>query len=179
MSELMTARERSDLQQLARMNARVAKSDVDAVVSQRLMELEQEIDKTWTTQELQVDGLVIEANRKIEEINELITKQCDELGIREALRPRMAIGFTPGGRSILNRGQLDDLRKLAKAELDAAGKRAKVEIDRQTARVCGEIVANGLTTQAAGEMLGRVDSPEQLVPVITMMDLEHRKLGGR
>ncbi len=41
----MTARERSDLQALARMNARVAKADVDAVVAARLVEFEASLQR--------------------------------------------------------------------------------------------------------------------------------------
>lgn len=166
----MTTRERSDLQQLARMNARVAKADVDAVAAQRLAEFEQEITRDWTTQELFISDLVDEVKIKVAEINALIDERCEAEGIRPELRPIMGSG--PYLNPRLRKDRELELRRLARTELDAAAKRAKTEIDRQTASICGEIVASGLTSADAHAMLSRVDTADALVPSLEVSKVE-------
>ena len=160
-AELMTARERSDLQVLARMNGRVAKSDVDAVVAERHRDFVEEITRDWSAQELQVGELLAEANAKMSELNAEIQRRCDAQGIREGLRPRMWSALVLSPR--YDRDSLAEVKLKAKAELDAAGKRAKVEIDRQVAHVCAQIIGTGLTSAEATAFLDRVQSPQELV----------------
>lgn len=173
----MSARERSDLQQLARMNARVAKADVDALAAQRLAEFEEEAQASYSMQEMEVAHLVADVQAQVEAINEKLTAVLDEKGIHPSLRPRMLAWYS--AKHGLDRGDLGDLRRVAKAELDAATKRAKVEIDRQTARVCTEIVASSLTSDQAREILARVDAPESLVPALSLEKVQQIKALGR
>jgi hypothetical protein len=173
----MTGRERSDLQSLAKMNARVSKADVDAVVADRVADFERGLQREWSAQELQVQDLMTEVNERVQAINDEITRRCDDLDIRPELRPQMLAGLMT--RRHLSKDRETELRRLARAELEAAGKRAKVEIDRQTASICGEIVASGLSSSEAHAMLGRVETPQQLVPEVSMRELESRFGGGR
>lgn len=172
----MTAAERNALQSLAKMNARVAKADVDAVVSARWCEFENELARDWSSDELKVTELVAEANERIKAINAEIDRQCDELGVRSELRPRL-ISYLHSSPRLAGERQIE-IRRKARAELDAAGKRAKVEIDRQTAAVCADIIRTGLTSVEASEMLGRVASPESLVPTLAVRELEASVRGG-
>lgn len=172
----MTAKERSDLQSVARMNARVAKSDVEAVAAQRLAEFEHELEKQWTAEEMAVEDLLEEAGAKIDEINARVKARCDELGIRPALRPRAVGGF---GMPWMPNEVKTALRRTAKAELDAAAKRAKTEIDRQTATICTEIIADGITSEKAKEMLSAVSSPSELVQALDLKAIEAKAPRGR
>lgn len=176
MSMPMTGRERSDLQSLARMNARVSKADVDAVVAARYAAFENDLARDWTAQELEVEQLIAEAQVKIDEINAKITAECDRLNIRPELRPRMGGGLWTSPRA--SREREIEFRRKAKAELEAAGKRAKVEIDRQSAAVITQIVSTGLTSNEATAMLGKVATPEDLVPTLDVRDLEALVAGG-
>lgn len=173
----MSAGERGDLQKLARMNARVMKSDVDAVVADRLAEFERELQREWSAQELQVVDLLEEVNERVAAINTEIAQRCDEQGIRPELRPQMLSQLVT--RTYLSRERVAEVRRLARAELDAAGKRAKVEVDRQTASLCGEVISCGLTSSEARGLLDRVQKVEQLVPALEVREIEARIGGAR
>lgn len=175
-SPAMSARERSDLQQLARMNARVAKADVEALVAQRLAEFEHELARDWSAQELQVEALLTEADAKVAQVNARVQQRCDELGIRPELRPRMVSRFVAHPRA--GRDREIELRRIAKADLEAAGRRAKTEIDRRTANICGQVLAAGIGSDEARSFLAQVPSVESLVPVLDVAELEQRALGG-
>lgn len=176
MSELMSARERSDLQSLAKMNARVAKADVEAVVAARMSAFEREFRRQWSAQELQVEALLAEVGERVDAINAEIQQRCDAEGVRSELRPRMLSLLVTS--QYVSAEAKADMRRLARAELDAAGKRAKVEIDRQTASLCGDIIAAGLTSTEGREMLGRVPSAEALIPNLNVEKFSIRG-GGR
>ena len=177
MTDAMTSRERSDLLQLARMKCRVMKADVEAVVADRVLVFEEEFQREWSAQELQVDDLVAAVTQQIAAINAEMTRRCDELGIRPELRPKMLGGFA--GRQYLSKQGEGEMRRLARVKLDAAGKRAKAEIDRQTVALCGEIISTGISSAEARELLGKVQTAEQLVPPLKVHELEIRAGGSR
>lgn len=166
----MTARERGDLQQIARMNARVMKGDVDAMVASRYAEFEQALSRDWTAQELGVQEMLADAQQKVAEINDEIQRQCDLQGIRDELRPRLYNMLNASPRA--GNERQGELRRIARAELDAAGKKAKVEIDRQTAALCTDIVSRGLTSIEAKGLLERVQSVDELVPGLQLKAVE-------
>lgn len=169
----LTRAERSDLQKVARMRARVARNGIDALKAQRLMQFEQELAARYDFDDSAWSELTTEAERMVREADAEIARRCEQLGIPKDFRPGLSIGWYSAGKNADEKVRAE-LRRLAKVELDAAGKSAKQEIDRAELEVVTEIIAVDMRP-AAAELLANMPSVEQLIPTLDLDALEAQK----
>lgn len=166
-----TKAERADLQRVTRMRARIAKADVAVREAELLADAEDKLsavfsahDAAWRDAQKIADGADAEVNRRIAEV-------CDARGVPKSFRPSRGSYWSNRGENSLA-GRRAELRKRAATRIAASGKAAKLAIDRAEAQVLTEIIAGGLTSDAARAFLESIPTPEQLMPALTVAELE-------
>lgn len=66
----------------------------------------------------------------------------------------------------------DELRKVAKAEIDAMEKVARVQIESESVRAQTEIIANGLSSEAALSFLENLPSIDTMMPALDISSIQ-------
>ena len=162
----MTKGEREDLIRLVKQREKVAKTAAEQRSSALLAEFEQKIsavhsfasDQVWKA----AADAAIEAARKA---SAEIEARAAELGIPEEFQPKVSFNWQRRGENEY-RERRDELRRVAKAEIEALEKLAKVQIEGESVRAQTEIIANGLTSEAALEFLNRLPAVETMMPAL-------------
>lgn len=168
--DTLTRAERTDLQRVARMRARVARDGIDAVKAQRLAEFERELQARYAVDDEAWAELTAEAEGTVSRIDAEIAARCEALGIRPEFRPRISASWYYAGENASKERQAE-LRKLAQLELDAMGKAAKQRINAAELETVTEIVAVGMGSQAR-ELLESMPTVEELIPVLEVEAIE-------
>jgi hypothetical protein len=164
MAERMTKAERDDLVRLIKQRERVAKTAAEQRSAAMLAEFERQIsalhdfatDEVWRA----AAQAAADAAKKA---NEEIAARAKELGIPDEFAPKL-------GYSWLRRGENEyqsrraELRRVAKAEVETIEKLARVQIEAQSVEAQTQIIANGLTSQAAISFLEKMPAIETLMP---------------
>ena len=168
----MSKRERNDLAQLVRRREKIAKSDVDRLAAERFAEFEKQAaseyrsddDEVWAEQKRIAKQAVADANIRIAERNK-------ELGVPEWTAPSIALNWYSRGQNA-SKDRVAELRRVAKTRIDADAKAAKLEIERTSVDIQTQLVADGLESQAAQEFLATMPTPQQLMPTISVAEIE-------
>lgn len=171
--ERMTRTERAELAKVARLRAKVAKSDVDARIAVCLANFEAQLAAVYGEYDKHWSELTMEAEAAVKRFDDELAERCRELGIPERFRPRLELGWYKRGEN----GSKDrriELRLVAETRLDAQARRAKVEIERAEADVIGKIVRESLTSTTAKGLLESMPSVTHLMPELSLGDVEAR-----
>ncbi len=113
--------------------------------------------------------MVREADAKIAEI-------CRQRGIREDFRPGLHLSWYQRG-SNAEASRRAELRKLAQARIEVAARSAKHQIERESTRLQEKLMVGALESSAARNFLESMPSVEELMPPISIPELEERKEG--
>lgn len=175
MSDELTRSERTDLQRVARMRARVARAAIEAVLSSRLAEFERELQARYQVNDEAWADLMRDAEEYVRRADEELAKRCADLGIRPEFRPSVSATWWSRGENA-SKDRQAELRRLARLELEAAGKAARQRIDAGELEAVTAIVTVGMGEQAR-ELLEAMPTPEQLVPVLDLGELEGKATG--
>lgn len=175
MSDELTRAERADLQRVARMRAKVARGAIEAVKAQRLAESERVLLAHYAVDDAAWSELTATAEAQVRQTDDEIARRCEELGIRPEFRPRLTLGWRSAGENAV-KSRREELRRLARYELEAAGKTARQRIDAGELEAVTAIVAVGMGARAR-ELLEAMPTPEQLVPVLDLGELEGKATG--
>jgi len=178
----MTARERSDLQALVRQRARLMK----AQAKQRALELQAEFeiqlqghfaydqDEVWK-------AAYAECAKVVNDAKAVIHQRCRELNIPDKFAPSLDLCWWRSGANATKTARAD-MRREAKMRIDALESAAKTEIERYSVETQTELIAEGLTTEAAQAFLEKLPSAESLMPVLELnqvsqglLEMEHQK----
>jgi hypothetical protein len=174
----MTKGEREDLIRLVKQREKVAKTAAEQRSAAMLADFERQVtdlhpfdrDEVWKAS---VES-VIEATRKA---NEEIAKQSDALGIPQEFQPRVDFHYSARGQATWDMRRIE-LRRLAKAEIDALEKVARVQIESASVQAQTEIIASGLSSQAALEFLNNLPAVESMMPALDVTAIQ-AKLADR
>jgi hypothetical protein len=93
------------------------------------------------------------------------------MGIRPQFRPQLVLQWYGRGENA-SRDRRAELRKAAQTRIAALGKEAKTAIDARTAEVLTELIAGGLESEAARAFLATIPTAEDLMPRLTLPELE-------
>lgn len=169
--ERMSTGERVELAKLARLRARVAKNDVEARIATCFAHFEaqlaakySEYDQNWAT-------LTAEAEERMKRLDTELARRCQQLGIPEAFRPRLSVGWYGRGENASKERRVE-LRRVAQSSLEAQSRRAKLEIERAEAEIIGKIVEASLASSAAKALLENLPAVTQLIPELSLHDME-------
>jgi transposase-like protein len=167
----MSPVDRRNLERLARKRAKVATAMIGERVKVLRADVEDQLsaeysfdDELWAEVTRHAHAEVLKADKKIAEA-------CRRLGIPEALRPSISVGWHGRGENALA-GRRSELRKLAHARIDAAAESAKVAIEANLLEVETELIRDGLDSAEAAVFLNAMPTTEQLLPLVTVAELE-------
>lgn len=167
----MTSAERMELSKLVRQRGRVAKFDLDAKAAAQLAEVEAQLARQYSVNHEAWKHITSEANDVVHKADEKIAALCRKMNVPESFRPRLNLGWWDRGENS-DKKRRAELRAAAEAAIDAQVKAGRAEIERAVVHVCGELVADGLTSSKAKAFLQSLPSVEQLLPPISLPALE-------
>ncbi len=167
----ITRSDRDALAKQLRMNFRVLRHQVDAVEQQRLADFQEQLateypsdDPRWESVTAETEKLVRIADRKLKAI-------FTEYDIPEWARPGLQISWYRRGENAVTSRRVE-LTKAATTRFKADAAAAKVELDRREAEAHSELIGPSLTSAKAHALLERMPSAEQLMPRITVAEIE-------
>jgi len=174
----MTKGEREDLIRLIKQRERVAKTAAEQRSAAMLADFEREVSAchSFATNEVwqaSVDAALAaarEASKKIE-------AECDKLGIPKEFQPSINFSWAQRGENAYE-GRRAELRRVAKSEIDAIEKVARVQIETASVQAQTEVIANGLTSEAALTFLNNMPAIETMMPALDIASVQ-AKLADR
>lgn len=172
---VMTRTERDDLAKVARLRAKVARTAVAQREAELLADVEAQLaaeydfaDETWAE-------ITKGAAEAVADADQQVAALCRARGIPEDFRPSLSVTWYGRGRNAVA-GRRVELRKVAQTRIAAAAKGAKAAIEASEAEVLTELLAGGLTSDAARAFLESIPSAKALMPPMHVRELEG---GGR
>ena len=164
----MTKGERDDLVRLIKQREKVAKTAASQRSAAMLAEFERQVsaihsfntDEVWSA----ASQAAADAAKKA---NEEIAARARELGIPEEFQPKLGFSWARRGENEYS-ARRAELRRLAKAEIDTVEKLALVQIEAQSVQAQTEVIAHGLTSEAAIEFLQSMPAIEKLMPPLNL-----------
>lgn len=167
----MTKADRDQLIRLVRARARQAKAETEQRQAVLLVEIEQELTAEYSARDQLWEQAVQIAEQAVEKANAEIQAACLDLGIPAKHAPRLGLGWSSRSPSYMDRDRRAELRKLALTRLAALTKTAKVEIDSKALDVETTLIAGGLESDEARDLLAALPTPDQLMPALSLDDL--------
>jgi hypothetical protein len=176
-SAKMTKADRENLLRVARMRERVTKSGLQEVGAQLLVDLDKQLESSYSFDQDKIWRESIEmARQAAQEAQAKVKERCRELGIPDRFAPSI---YRPGWISTgeqASKERRTELRQLARTQVDAMIKAGKRKVEEASFDVQTRIIASGLTEQAK-EFLEAMPTPEQLMPRLNLGEIE--KMLGR
>jgi hypothetical protein len=168
----MTKGEREDLQRLIRRREQVLKSAAGQRSAELLADFEQQLasvyhydqDQVWA----QAYRVVGEAAR---EAAGTIAQRCEELGIPSQFAPSLELYWHGRGQNAVQ-ARRNELIRVAKSRIAAEEKKACVMIEMQSVELQSQVIANGLTSDAARSFLDNMPAVETLMPRLDVAKVE-------
>ncbi len=178
----MTKTERNDLAGLVRKRERLMKTAASQRSADLLAEFESQLgtiyafdnDEIWAAAHAAAEDAV-----KFAQVE--IAKRCEDLGIPAEFAPGISLGWYGRGEN-MSKDRRAELRKMATTRLAAMEKAARTEIEKYSIEAQTELIAGGLTTEAAQAFLTSMPEIETLMPVLDATQvqglLEYGKKGA-
>ncbi len=170
----LTKAERADLQKVARLRARVARSAIGTREAELVAQMEAELSATYPQNDPRWDDIAKAAREAVASADSQIARLCTEAGIPAEFRPGMNVYWSGRGENG-SRDRRAELRKLGTAEIQAAGLTARAAIDRAELGALERIVSDGLTSEAAQRCLASIPTADELMAAPAVSELEAKR----
>lgn len=173
---MITSAERASLMTLIRARERVAIADAREYSVTLMAEFERKLATIFKPEDHPIwQEAHAAAKTAVEEAMVKIKATFSDLGIPPDWAPGIAIGWYGRGEnaSIARRVEL---RRVAAKEVERRLRSAEAAIKKSSVETQTRIIASGLTSDAAQQMLAEMPSPQQLLPELSMDVVE--KLAG-
>ena len=165
-SAIMTKGERADLTRLVRQRERLMKTLASQRSAELLADFERQVgaiysfddDETWKAAHAAADKAVKDAKA-------VIAQRCKEMGIPKEFAPTITANWWDRGQNAMKERRTE-LRKMAVTRIAAQEKSARTEIEKISIQAQTELVAEGLTSDAAQAFLTNMPSVEVLMPAL-------------
>ena len=168
----MSKGERDDLGRLMRQRAKVARTSADQRAAELLAEFEQQMASVYSFDADEVWKAAHDAAQQVvQEAQARVAKRCAELGIPERFAPSLDVYWYGRGENA-SKKRRQELRLVAKSRIAALQKQAYAAIERASVEVQTELVAHGLTSDAAKAFLERMPTAEMLMPLLKLEQVE-------
>jgi hypothetical protein len=167
----LTARERADLSALVRKRERVAKTDAKQRAAELLADVEARLAARFKSNDERWAAVTVEAQKTVEAADQEIARICREIGVPEEFRPRLGLSWYSRGENA-DRERRAELRKVASTRIAAMELAARSEIERGSLDAQTALLAGGLTTDAARNVLAALPTVEALMPGLSVDELE-------
>jgi replicative superfamily II helicase len=168
----MTKAERDDLVRLIKQRERVAKTAAEQRSAAMLAEFERQVSALhdFATDEVWAAAAQAAADAA-KKCNEEIAARAKELGIPEEFRPRLTYGWARRGENEYQQRRAE-LRRVAKAEIETVELLARVQIEAQSVEAQTQVVAHGLTSEAAISFLQSMPAIEAMMPPLDVAAIQ-------
>jgi|GEM_PF-1312562 len=166
--------ERTDLQKVARLRARVARNQIATREAELVAQMESELSAIYPPNDPRWAEIAKAADAAVQSADEKVAAICEEMGIPAEFRPGLHIGWHSRGENA-TASRRAELRRLGAAQIQAAGKLAKSTIDRAELAALTEIIADGLTSEAAQRFLAAIPTPDELMAAPAVSELERAR----
>ena len=168
----MTSGERNDLRSLIRQRARLMKTEI----KQRRLELMDQFEKQLSArfsydQDETWKAAFTLAKQAVTDAQAVVEERCRELNIPKEFAPSLEIHWFGRGENAV-RERRDELRRTAKARLDVLEATAKTEIERISVNGQTDLIADGLTSEAAQAFLEHMPTAETLMPLLELNQVQ-------
>lgn len=172
----MSRRDRDDLAKAMRLRAKVAKSQIVQVERERLADFEAQLATEYKFSDAAWADLTSEAAKAVDTANSQLAGRCREMGIPEEFAPKLGLGWSSRGENAIT-ARRAELRKVAVTRIAADGQAARVAIDTREAEVLVELLAGGLTSEAAKDFLNSiVPTVTAMIPPLVFAEIEDVKV---
>ncbi len=172
MSDKMTSAERGDLRSLIRQRARLMKTELKQRRLELMSDFERQLSATFSyDQDETWKGAHALAEQAVKDAQVVIEERCRELNIPKEFAPTISMMWFGRGENAV-RERRDELRRTAKARLDVLEATAKTEIERVSVNGQTDLIADGLTSEAAQAFLEQMPSTEALMPVLELNQVQ-------
>jgi hypothetical protein len=176
----MLKSERDALLKLCRQRERVAKSEVSAVAARRKADFERQLAAVYAFDQNEVwTRAYTAAKEALRKANEEIACQAAAIGIPREFAPSLCppIWFERGQNAARNRRV--ELTKVAYSRIEEAQKHANLQIERSSLEFQTRLLATGLESTDARALLEGMPTPEQLVPSLTVEEIQKGLNSGK
>ncbi len=114
------------------------------------------------------------AEQAIADANKHIAEQCKKMDVPETFSPRAGLNWASRGENMFSERRAE-LRKAANALIAEREAEAVHQIMTVSVEMQSQVVAHGLTTDAAKDFLAKLPTPQQLMPPVDMEEAERRR----
>jgi hypothetical protein len=174
----MLRTEREDLLKVARHRERIAKAQLAALASQRKADFETQLASEYRWDEDDIWRQAHEvANQAVKQAKEEIVRRAVELGIPRAFAPDLNLSWYSRGANLC-KARREELIRVAHARIDQMVKEGKVAVEAASVEFQTRLITDGLESAEARGWLERMPTPEQLMPVLPVGELQ-KQLPGR
>ena len=172
--ERMSRSEQQDLMKLVRLRAKVRREDIDRAAATALAKIESQLAAEYKANHPAWEELTREADAKVKEIDAHIAQRCQAMGIPPQFRPGIGLYWRERGENFFATRRAE-LRRVAQAEVEAMVRQARSDLLRSEERQLTQLPAAGLTSAQAQEILATQPAVEQLLPNLSLEDLERKR----
>ena len=169
-SDQMTKGERADIFKVVRAQERLAKTEVKEQAAALKAEFEQQLDTSYS---FNSDEIWEQADKIVEEAvaiaQTMVAERSAEIGIPTQFAPSIHKYWSPGGRQLVEKDHVK-MRRVAHVRIDAMASEAHTRIERWSVDAQTNLVASGLTTDAARAFLENMPSTQDIMAVLTVDD---------
>ncbi len=167
----MTSAERSDLRSLIRQRAKFMKTQATQRGLELMAEFERQLQTYFSFDQDEIwETAYREAEKAAQDASAQIAKRCREMGIPEKFAPSLGFGWRGQGQNATKQERVE-LRREGKARIVAMEAAAKTEIERISVESQTELIADGLTSEAAQTFLQQMPSAETLMPRLELIQV--------
>lgn len=172
MPDRITKAEREELHRIVRQREKVMKSAAKQRSAELLADFEDQMNADYQPEDDPVwEEVTKAAEAEVEKAEKKIKARCRELGISDKFAPRLSVSWHHRGYYNTLEKQRTELRVVAKARIEAIERDALHLIDKQTLAAQTQLVAEGLTSDAAHAFITSLPSVESLMPSLSFREM--------
>lgn len=170
--EIMTRADREILVKIARQRERLAKTEAKERAALLVSDFEKQLDRRYHYDENEIWAASHKiAEETVERAQAAVEAECAKLGIPAQFAPRLSLEWYMRGRNSV-KGERAEMRRVAMRTIDAMEKSAKTAIERRSVETQEKIMIGSLTTDEARRFLADMPTAENLMPSLSVANVE-------
>jgi DNA-nicking Smr family endonuclease len=169
----MTNSERAALERWIRKREAVLRTAAEQRSAELEANFEQQIASIYSYDQDEVWAQAYKMARDAaHEASAMLAERCKQLGIPEKFAPSLELVWHGRGQSAVSQRR-EELRRVAKSRIAAIQKEAFRRIGMETVQLQGQVLAHGLTSEAAKAFLDSMPAIETMMPPVDIAEIEH------
>lgn len=171
-NEAMTKGERRELSTLARKRAKLLKAAAAERRAVLMADFESQLASIYTPDDdAAMKQLYATAEAAVATAGAELAERCAELGIPKRFAPSINLYWYGRGENAIKDRRVE-LRQVARTRLEALERHAITEIEKSCVETETQLIAGGLTTDAARTFLASMPDPDHLMPKLDASEIQ-------